>query len=175
MLPRCYCSLLGTLLLFGWPAVAQEAPDHPFYPLSIGDTWEYEVAYGDAYDPVDLVSYQRRTVLRDTLIDGEAYRLVRVDSVSAEPGYAVLAEALCAVRVTDVGRVEWVAVGASSDADCWLPEASLDMGIEGAVTSPQVYVNGEPYGLDLVRVEEGEWRDRKVASTAEGFGLVEWI
>ena len=167
--------LVIAALLVSWPVVAQEEPGHTFYPLGIGDTWEYEVAYGDRYEPVDLVSYQRRTVLRDTLIDGDVYRLVRVDSVSAEPGYEVLAEALCAVRVTEAGRVESVAVEEAEGETCWLPEASLEMGIGGEDASRDVFINGEPYEFDVVRVEEGEGLDRKLASTAEGFGLLQWI
>ena len=165
--------LLVALLFTAWTAAAQEEPGHPSYPLGIGDTWEYELAYGDAYDPVDLVSYQRRTVLRDTVLGGEAYRLVQVDSISTEPGYEVLGEALCAVRVTESERVEWVAVDLSGNGTCWAPEEEQGLVLgAGALVESEVYLNGTHYEFDTVR----KWNEEQTEfHTAANFGLLMWM
>ena len=53
---KVVCLVVGVVI--GWPAVAQEGPGHPFYPLGIGDMWEYELAHGGSHAPMALVSYQ---------------------------------------------------------------------------------------------------------------------
>jgi len=59
---------------------AQVNPDINFYPLHVGDTWQYFVEYDSAFDDEDTTYYtQKRVVGLDTL-EGKVYYIVNGSS-----------------------------------------------------------------------------------------------
>lgn len=109
---RALCALLGALAaLVSVSARAQV--DDPLYPLDIGAVWEFEAdSWSMMYNSTSPLHRERREVVGDTVVAGDAYRIVRVMR-SPVDGAGWTPHGRCAVRVKRSATppvIEWVPI-----------------------------------------------------------------
>ena len=171
--PAMRSLFVALTLVFLSASAVQAQVDDPLYPLGIGSVWEFEIetynpsgnAFGTAYQ---TVRRERREVVRDTVLAGEAYRVVRVLTA---PGDATewTSSARCAVRVDrTLGTpvVEWISVaGACAPLEQGMALSNVEIGpfetvVAGDTVSFPTGVRNPTNALD----HRGVWR------FAEGIG-----
>ena len=152
------------LLTLAWPAAAQEADWHRFYPLDVGNTWEYERG------EFSLNGYRRITVLRDTTIGGLAYRLIGVQQRTAT--LQPVSESLCAARlVEETGQVEWVSVEGTCEIIPDRPDAAFDLRGGGSDPGESVWIGGTEYAVTTRSPFLSEY---PTFEFGEDIGLLKW-
>lgn len=159
-------------------ALAQEIDWERFYPLEVGDTWDYRASEMYCFIQecdTGFDGYERRTVVADTVIAGEPWSVLRVERLALDG--AVLDTSRCVARVSAEGEVDFEPVSGPCDVlerrdaigDLWnLQEAWDD------VVPAVVEIGGIEYGVDVLRFYRVGQMGETTFSAATDIGVIEY-
>jgi|SRR5690606_21752688 len=162
-------------------ALAQEVDWERFYPLEVGDTWDYQATekYCNLHiEECDTVfdGYERRTVVADTVIADEPWSVLRVERLALDG--EVLDTSRCVARVSAEGEVDFEPVSGSCDVlerrdaigDLWnLQESDWEDQVPAVVE-----IGGTEYGVEALRVYRVGQMGETIFPAATDIGVVEY-
>ena len=144
-------------------------PAQAYAPLAVGNRWEYRIADQSGGT---LFGYRRETILRDSLLDGETWRVLRAETFSPERTPTGSAERLVRFDAAAANVLQRTDTGTSLRYLCRL---DLDLTGDGAFPDCQAGVSyskgpATVLGVETTRLTFGY--DFGSVSVAAGFGFV---